>query len=359
MGRILNFASGPAMLPLPVLEKAREEMLDYRGSGMSVMEMSHRGRIFDGIIKAAEANLRQLLGISDDYAVLFLPGGASQQFALVPLNLAIPGRAADFVDTGHWAGKARREAEIVGPVRVAWSGREANYLAAPRPADPAFAPDASYAYLCSNETIGGVRIAEFPRPPSPLVADMSSDLLSRAVEVDRFGLIFAGAQKNLGPSGLGVVIIRRDLAARAPDSLNLFFRYRTHIPEPSLYNTPNTWAVYIFKLITDWVADRGGVPALEETNEAKAELLYRRLDSSPFWRPLAQKDSRSRMNVTWRLANPELEDKFVREAKAAGMDGLKGHRSVGGLRASVYNAFPLEGVGVLVDFMGDFEKRNG
>ncbi|MDR1518865.1 MAG: 3-phosphoserine/phosphohydroxythreonine transaminase [Planctomycetota bacterium] len=359
MSRIFNFASGPAVLPLPVLEKARDEMLDFAGSGMSIMEMSHRGKIFDAIIKAAEDNFRRLMGISADYAVLFLPGGASQQFAMIPLNLLPPGRSADFVDTGAWAGKAIKEAGIVGKTNVIWSGRAGNYMSAPAPSELDFDPAAAYAYICSNETIGGVRFAEFPEPPSPLVADMSSDIMSRVIEVGRFGLIFAGAQKNLGPSGLAAVIIRRDLAERVPATTNLFFRYRTHMPEPSLFNTPNTWAIYIFKLVTDWVAENGGVSAMQKRNEEKAGRLYQVLDASPFWRPCADRASRSIMNVAWRLADPGLEDKFVKEAKAAGMDGLRGHRSVGGLRASLYNAFPPEGVTALIDFMREFERRNG
>ena len=359
MNRVLNFASGPAMLPLPVLEKAREELLDFQGSGMSIMEMSHRGKIFDAIIKAAEAGFRRLMGIPDEYAVLFLPGGASQQFAMIPLNLLPPGKSADFVDTGSWAGKAIKEARVVGGARVIWSGEADNYMSSPKPSDLRFSPDAAYAYICSNETIGGIRLTRFPEPPSPLVADMSSDIMSRVIDVGRFGLIFAGAQKNLGPSGLAVVLIRRDLAERVPNSVGIFFRYKTHMPEPSLYNTPNTWAIYIFKLITEWAQERGGVAALEKRNEEKAGLLYRVLDSSPFWKPCARPDSRSLMNITWRLANEALEEKFVREAEAAGMNGLKGHRSVGGLRASLYNAFPLEGVKALIGFMRDFERRNG
>ncbi len=359
MGRIYNFSSGPAVMPLPVLEKARDELVDFESSGMSIMEMSHRDKIFDGIIKTAEANLRKLMGISDDYAILFLPGGASQQFAMIPLNLLLPGTSADHVNTGSWATKAIKEAELVGKVNVIWDGKATNYMSAPDPADLRFTPGAAYAHICSNETIGGVRFVDFPKCDAPLIADMSSEILSRAVTVNDFGMIYAGAQKNLGPSGMAVVILRKDLAERCPATVNHFFRYKTHMPEPSLYNTPNTWAVYVFKLITDWLLASGGVPAMQKRNEAKAAELYGVLDASPFWKPCAVKKYRSIMNVTWRLASEELEAKFVKESKAAGFDGLKGHRSVGGLRASIYNAFPAEGVTALAGFMRDFEKKNG
>ncbi len=359
MHRIHNFAAGPAVLPLPVLEKAREELLDFQGSGMSIMEMSHRGKIFDAVIKEAEAKFRQLMGISDDYAVLFLPGGASQQFAMVPLNLLQAGKAADYVDTGSWAIRSIEEAKIVGKVNVVWSGKDRKYMVAPKPSDLRFTPGAAYVHICSNETIGGIRLAEFPETEAPLIADMSSDIASRVLDFNRFGMVYAGAQKNLGPSGLAVVVIRKDLAERCPDTVSVYFRYKTHIPEPSLYNTPNTWGVYLFKLVMEWMLASGGVPAMQKRNEAKAGLLYGALDASSFWKPCADKDSRSIMNVTWRMATEELENKFVKEAQAAGMDGLKGHRSVGGIRASIYNAFPAEGVQALVDFMKEFERKNG
>ncbi|MDR3212019.1 MAG: 3-phosphoserine/phosphohydroxythreonine transaminase [Planctomycetota bacterium] len=359
MARIYNFSSGPAVLPLPVLEKAQAELLEYPGSGMSILEMSHRSKTYDAIIKAAEANIRQLMGIPDSYAVLFLPGGASQQFAMVPLNLLPAGGFADYVHTGAWAGKAIKEAEVVGRVKVVWDGRGDNYMRTPRPAELKFNPGSAYVHLCSNETIGGVRFPEFPKTNSPLVADMSSDIMSRVIDVSNFGLIYAGLQKNLGPAGSALVIIRRDLAEKTPESGNLFFRYATHMKEPSLYNTPNTFAIYILKLVSEWLAAEGGLAAMEARNQTKASLLYQALDTSPFWRPCARKDSRSLMNITWRLENEELEARFVQQAKAAGLDGLKGHRSVGGLRASLYNAFPLEGVRKLVEFMQDFEQKNG
>ncbi len=358
MARIYNFSAGPAVLPVAVLEKASAEMLDYAGSGMSIMEMSHRGKTYDNVIKGAEANLRKLMGINDDYSVLFLPGGASQQFAMIPLNLLLPGTTADYVDTGSWATKAIKEAKINGKVNVIWDG-EPDYMRAPSPSELHFNDDAAYAHICSNETIGGVQFAEYPKTKAPLIADMSSDIMSRTIDISNFAMIYAGAQKNLGPSGMAVVILRKDLADRCPDTVNIFFRYKTHMKEPSLYNTPNTWAVYIFKLVTEWMLEKGGVPAIEKMNITKAALLYDALDASPFWKPCANKNSRSIMNVTWRMATEELETKFAQDAKAAGFEGLKGHRSVGGIRASIYNACPEEAVKALVDFMKDFEKKNG
>ena len=359
MRRIYNFAAGPAVLPLPVLEKAGSELLDFQSSGMSIMEMSHRGEIFDAIIKEAEAKFRRLMGIPDDYAVLFLPGGASQQFAMVPLNLLLPGRSADYVDTGSWAWRAIEEAKIVGRTNVIWSGRDKRYMTAPKPSQLRFTPGAAYAHICSNETIAGIRFPAFPETEAPLVADMSSDIASRTFDFRRFALIYASAQKNLGPAGMTLAAIRKDLTERCPDTVNVFFRYRTHISEPSLYNTPNTWGVYLFGLVMDWLLEQGGVAAMEKLNTAKADMLYDTLDASPFWRPCADKDSRSLMNVTWRLPSEELENRFVKEAADAGLDGLKGHRSVGGIRASIYNAFPAEGVKALVGFMKEFERKNG
>ncbi len=359
MARIYNFQAGPAALPLPVLERAKEELLDYAGAGMSIMEMSHRGKAFDAVIKAAEANLRRLLGVPDDYAVLFLQGGASLQFAMVPLNLLGPGQSADYVHTGSWAGKAVKEAKFVGDARLAWDGKADAYMRVPAPDELQLTPGAAYVHITSNETIGGIQYRAFPKPQAPLVADMSSDILCRPFDVKAFGLIYAGAQKNLGPSGVTLVILRKDLAERAPEKLPAMLRYKTHLPEPSLYNTPNTWGIYLLKIVTEWIDSIGGLDRLRETNERKAALLYETLDGSSYWKPCARKDSRSIMNVTWRLASEALEKKFVEEATRAGLDGLKGHRSVGGIRASIYNAVPEEGVRALVQFMGEFERRNG
>ena len=253
MARVYNFNAGPAALPLPVLEKARAEMTDFPGAGMSVMEMSHRSKGFQTIIEAAEANVRKLMGVSDDYAVLFLQGGASLQFAMIPMNLRGAGKPADYVDTGSWASKAIKEAKITGATNVIWSGKEANYIRAPKPSELNFTPGAEYVHICSNETIGGIRYAAFPKPEAPLIADMSSEIMSRVIDVNQFGLIYAGAQKNIGPSGLALVIIRKDLIERTPETVPIFLRYETHADEGSLYNTPNTWGIYILKLVTDYV----------------------------------------------------------------------------------------------------------
>jgi phosphoserine aminotransferase len=359
MARIHNFCAGPAALPVEVLERAQSEILDFQGSGMSIMEMSHRGKVYDAVIKAAEANVRKLMDLSDDFAVLFLPGGASQQFAQIPMNFLPKDKAADHVHTGAWAQKAIKEAKLAGAVNVIWDGKADNYMRAPRPDELKWNDGAAYAHICSNETIGGIRFTTLPKTKAPLVADMSSEIMSRVIDAKSFSMIYAGAQKNLGPSGLALVVLRKDWAETCPDTVPIFLRYKTHIPEPSLYNTPNTWAVYILKLVTDWMLAKGGIAAFEKTNEAKAKTLYDVLDASPFWKPCAAKDSRSIMNVTWRLATEELEAAFVKQAQAAGLDQLKGHRSVGGLRASIYNACPEASVKALAQFMRDFEKKNG
>ena len=357
--RIHNFNAGPAALPLPVLERAQAELLDFGGQGMSIMEMSHRSKAFEGIVNGAVANIRQLMGISDEYAVLFLQGGASLQFVTIPMNLRGAGQAADFIDTGSWASKAIKEAKLQGATNVIWSGKADNYVRAPRPDELTFTPGAAYVHICSNETIGGVRYAAFPQTEAPLIADMSSEIMSRVIDVNQFGMIYAGAQKNIGPSGLALVILRKDLIARTPDSVPVFLRYDTHAAENSLYNTPNTWGIYFVKLVTDYMLAQGGVSAIQAKNEAKAAALYAVLDGSDFWTPHAAKDSRSIMNVTWRLPSEELEAQFVSEAKKAGMEGLKGHRSVGGLRASIYNAVSMDDVQALIAFMTEFEKKNG
>jgi phosphoserine aminotransferase len=355
MGRIHNFGAGPAALPLPVLEKAQAELLDFQGGGMSIMEMSHRSKGFEAVIKAAEANIRKLLNVSDDYAVLFLQGGASLQFAMLPMNF-MAGKTADYVHSGAWAEKAVKEAKNVGAVNVAWDGKEEKYYRMPAQSELKLSPEAAYLHITSNETISGVQFQAFPQSESPLVADMSSDILSREIDVSKFGMIYAGAQKNIGPSGLALVIVRKDWAEKGGAGIPTFLKYKTFIPEPSLYNTPNTWAVYMVKLVTEWVEKLGGVKAIQKINDDKAKLLYDCLDASGFWKPFAKKEFRSSMNVTWRLGSEELEEKFVKEAKSAGLDGLKGHRSVGGIRASIYNAVPQESVAALVGFMKDFER---
>ena len=357
--RIHNFNAGPAALPLPVLQKAQAELLEFAGQGMSVMEMSHRSKAYEAIVNGAVANIKTLMGIPDGYTVLFLQGGASLQFATIPMNLRPVGQTADYVDTGSWASKAIKEAKLQGQTNVIWSGKADNYVRAPKPSELTFTPGAAYVHICSNETIGGVRFAEFPKTEAPLIADMSSEIMSRAIDVSKFGMIYAGAQKNIGPSGLALVIIRDDLIARTPDTTPVFLRYDTHAAENSLYNTPNTWGIYFVKLVTDYMLEQGGVSAIQQKNEAKAAALYAVLDGSAFWKPHAAADSRSIMNVTWRLPSEELEAQFAAEAKKAGLEGLKGHRSVGGLRASIYNAVSMDDVQALIDFMQAFEKKNG
>ncbi|MGI6294641.1 MAG: 3-phosphoserine/phosphohydroxythreonine transaminase [Armatimonadota bacterium] len=359
MARVYNFNAGPAALPLEVLTKAQAELTDLGGSGMSVMEMSHRSKEFQAIVDSAEAKVRSQMGISDDYSVLFLQGGASLQFAMIPMNLLGEGQTADFIDTGSWASKAIKEAKIAGNVNVAWSGKEENYVRVPKQSELKLTDGAAYVHICSNETIGGIRYPQFPKTDAPLIADMSSEIMSRVIDVNQFGLIYAGAQKNLGPSGLVLVIIRKDLIERTPDSVPIFLRYKTHAEGGSLYNTPNTWGIYILKLVMEWMESLGGVAAVQKINEDKAAALYSTIDSSDFWRSPVAKEDRSIMNVVWRLPSEELEAEFVSQAKNAGMIGLKGHRSVGGIRASIYNAVPREAVDALTAFMKDFEKKNG
>jgi phosphoserine aminotransferase len=299
------------------------------------------------------------MGIPDEYAVLFLQGGASLQFVMIPMNLRRPGKSADYVDTGSWASKAIKEAKIAGAANVAWSGKGDNYTRIPQKSELKLAPDAEYLHICTNETIGGIRWMQFPETNAPLIADMSSEILSRTVDVKRFALIYAGAQKNLGPSGLAIVIIRRDLADRSSEQVPVFLRYSTHITDGSMYNTPNTWGIYLLKLTCDWVEAQGGVPAIQKQNETKAGKIYGVLDSSDFWNSPVEKGSRSIMNIVWRLPSEALEEQFLSQAKKAGFVGLKGHRSVGGIRASVYNAVPTEAVDALASFMKDFEQKNG
>jgi phosphoserine aminotransferase len=360
--RIYNFSPGPAVLPEPVLERARNELLNYNESGMSVMEMSHRSPEFEAIMAHAEAGLRRNMRIPDEYAVLFLQGGASLQFAMAPMNLYLTGRPIDVLHTGAWTEKAIEELKKVAAYRLAASTEAEKFRRLPRPEEIEFNPDASYVHICSNNTIFGTQWYEFPDTGDvPLVADMSSDILSRLIDVSRFGLIFAGAQKNIGPAGVTVVIMRPDLAERAPANVPTILRYRTYIKNKSLYNTPATYPVYIVSLVMDWLAAEGGVTVIEQRNQAKARLLYEAIDASSFYYNPVNPADRSRMNVIFRIQGDDevLEKKFAKEAEAAGLSGLKGHRSVGGLRASIYNAMPLAGVETLVAFMREFERNNG
>ena len=358
--RIFNFSAGPAILPLPVLEEAAAQMLSLPGVGMSVMEISHRSKTFDEIIQGAEAGLRELLNIPKDYAVLFLQGGASLQFAMVPMNFLSLDSSADYVVTGSWGKKAVKEAQNFGTVDMAANMADGGFTRVPSQDELHLNPSAAYLHLTSNETIEGVQWKSEPEVGDvPLVSDSSSDILSRPLPVDKYGLIYAGAQKNMGPSGVTLVIIREDLLPRIREGLATMLDYRTHVKGKSLYNTPNTWGIYIINLVCKWLKEKGGLEAMQQENEAKAKLLYDAIDSTEFYRGHADPDSRSAMNVTFRLPSEDLEKKFASEATSAGMDGLKGHRSVGGIRASIYNAFPREGCEALVEFMKEFEKKNG
>jgi len=358
--RIFNFSAGPAVLPVPVLEEAQRDMLSLPGVGMSVMEMSHRSKTFDEIIGKANEGLRDLLGIPDNYHVLFLQGGASLQFSMVPMNFLPADGTADYIITGSWGKKALKEAKRVGSINVAATMADGGFTRVPGQDELNLSPQARYVHITTNETIEGV---EWKLEPDvndvPLVADASSDILSHAIPIEKYGLIYAGAQKNMGPSGVTLVIVRDDLLKRIPEGLHTMLDYRTHVENKSLYNTPNTWGIYIISLVCKWVKDKGGLAVMQRENEEKARLLYDAIDASGFYRGHADADSRSIMNVTYRLPSEELEKKFTSEATAQGLDGLKGHRSVGGIRASIYNAFPLEGVTALVSFMKEFERKNG
>lgn len=360
MARAFNFGAGPAVLPEEALLEAQRELLDYRGSGMSIMEMSHRGKEYAAVHEETIANLRRLLNLPEEYDVLFLQGGASAQFAMVPLNLLVPGTTAEYVNSGSWASKAIKEAKVRGAVRIVADTSKDIPTRLPAVESLSFSHDAAYVHITSNETIAGTQWPQFPTTSAPLVADMSSDFLSRVIDVRQFGLMYAGAQKNLGPAGCAVVVIRKDLLDRCPEDVPIFFRYRTHAAEQSLYNTPPTFTIYMIMLTTRWLIAQGGVEGIERRNRAKAAELYAAIDDSGgFYRGTAVPEFRSIMNVTWRLPNEALEEKFVKEAAARGLKGLKGHRSVGGIRASIYNAFPPAGVDALVEFMREFQSANG
>jgi phosphoserine aminotransferase len=360
--RIHNFGAGPAVLPVPVLERVQAELLDYAGTGMSVLEMSHRSAAFEGIVRKAEADLRSLLGLGDAHAVLFLQGGASLQFFMVPANLRPAGASADYVLSGHWSKAALKEAQKAGRVRVAGSTESSGFDRVPTQGELDLDPEAAYLHFTSNNTIYGTQWAIDPEPPStvPLVCDASSDILSRPLDVARYGLVYAGAQKNLGPAGVTIVIVRRELLERTPGGLAAVLDYRLLAENKSLYNTPPTFAIYVVGLVLQWLLETGGLAEAARRNEAKAKLLYDAIDGSGgFHRGHAQPESRSRMNVTWRLPSEDLEKAFLKEAQADGLDGLKGHRAVGGLRASIYNACPLDSARALAAFMGDFQRRRG
>ena len=356
MNRVYNFSAGPSMLPESVLNRAAAEMLNYEGSGQSVMEMSHRSKVYDAIIKGAEALLREVMQIPDNYKVLFLQGGASSQFAMVPLNLMTKNKKADFVLTGAWAKKAYKEAKRYGDCKVIASSKEDTFSHIPALDKKEFRPDADYFHICMNNTIYGTVYHELPDTGDvPLVADISSCILSRPIDVSKFGVLYAGAQKNVAPAGLTIVIIREDLIGDVQEGTPTMFMYKTHADNESMYNTPPCYSIYMCKLVLEWI---GGLENMEKLNVEKANLLYDFLDNSKLFKGCAEKDSRSIMNVTFVTGDADLDAKFVKEATAAGFVNLKGHRSVGGMRASIYNAMPREGIEKLVAFMQKFEEEN-
>ncbi len=360
--RVHNFNPGPSVLPVPVLEKAQAEMLDYSGSGMSVMELSHRSKEFESIIQTAEADLRDLLNIPANYKVLFLQGGASLQFAMLPMNLRPAGASADYIVTGSWSKTAWKEAAKLGATSLAFNGEADKFSRLPAAGEYTFDPDAAYVHFCHNETIHGVEFKSEPVPPRgvELVCDMSSDFLSQPVDVSKYAMIYAGAQKNAGPAGVVVVIIREDMLARVPEKLPVMLDYKLLAESGSLHNTPPCFAIYMVGLVLKWIKDLGGLSAIQKINEKKAGLVYNVIDQSGgFYRGHARPEARSIMNIPFRMPSEELEDLFVKESKKADLIGLKGHRSVGGLRASLYNALPVESARALAEFMVAFQQKNG
>lgn len=356
--RVYNFSAGPSMLPVEVLEKAQAEMVEYGKSGMSVMEMSHRSKDYEEIIFGAEKLVRELMNVPDNYKVLFLQGGGSSQFTMVAQNLGTKNKKADYVITGQWAKKAAGEAEKYITVNKVASSADKTFSYIPKLDKSTFSDDADYFYICYNNTIYGTRYTKLPETDKPLVADISSCVMSEVIDVSKFGLLFAGAQKNLGPAGVTVVIVREDLIGETLEGTPTMFDYKIHADNDSLYNTPPTYAIYVLKLVLEWVKAQGGVAKLQEINEKKAKLLYDFLDSSEMFKGTVAPEDRSLMNIPFVTGNEELDAKFVKEAKEAGFVNLKGHRSVGGMRASIYNAMPMEGVEALVDFMKKFEAEN-
>lgn len=356
MKKVYNFYAGPAILPQQVMKKAQEELLDFNGIGLSIMEISHRSKDFETMIDTAEKKIKKLLGVPDNYSVMFIQGGASLQFGMIPMNLLKKDGKADYVHTGSWASKAISEAKLFGNVNIAGNSKDKNFSYVP---PITLSPDASYVHITSNETIGGIQFHSFPDTGNvPLIVDMSSDIFSRRFDASKMGMIYAGAQKNMGPAGVALVIMRNDLIDKCPEGLCTMLNYKTYREHKSLYNTPPCFAIYIVKLVMDWLEENGGLEAMEKTNDEKAAILYDAIDNSTIYKGAAEKKDRSKMNVTFRIFPEELEGKFVKEAEANGFIGLPGHRSVGGCRASIYNAMPIEGVKELVRFMQKFEKEN-
>ena len=356
--RVSNFSAGPATLPYEVLTKTAEDIIDFNGTGIGLMEMSHRSPEFQNVVDETENLLRQLMEIPEGYKVLFLQGGASSQFFMVPMNLLTTGQKATYLHTGTWAKKAIAEARLFGDIEVPFSSEEQNYNRVPGQHEYQIGKDSEYLYLVSNNTIFGTQFQDFPDTDKILVSDMSSDILSRPVDVSRFGLIFAGAQKNLGPAGVTVVIVREDLLSRAPDTIPTMLKYRTHADKGSMFNTPPCIAIYVVYRVLQWLKELGGVEKIEKINQEKAATLYEIIDTGTYYRGHADLSSRSNMNVAFNLPTPELEGKFISDAASQGLKGLKGHRSIGGCRASIYNAFSLEGVKKLAAFMERFAADN-
>ena len=357
-GRIYNFSAGPSMMPLPVLEKAAAEMTNYGGSGMSVMEMSHRSKYYDDIINGAQDVLRRVYNIPDNYRILFMQGGATMQFSAVPLNLMVTGKA-DYAITGNFARNAYKEAKKFGDIHIAATSEADNFTWVPTPDQLDIRPDADYFYICANNTIFGTEWHYDPNAGDvPVVADMASNILSKPVDISKYGIIYAGAQKNMGPAGMAVVIIREDLMGHYRENMPVLLDYQLMADKNSMYNTPPTYSIYMMKLVTEWVEQMGGLEAMAKNADLRSSMLYDYLDSTDFYKGAAQKASRSRMNVTFRTGNDELDKKFIQESIDAGMTNLKGHRLVGGMRASIYNAMPIEGVEYLIDFMKKFENNN-
>jgi phosphoserine aminotransferase len=358
--RVFNFSAGPAVLPVPVLERAQSELVSLPGVGMSILEVSHRSSVFEGVLARAEADIRQLAAVPSNYRVLFLQGGASLQFSMVPMNLLTAGATAEYLVTGAWSSKAVDEAKKIGKVHVAATTKAEQFTRVPRAEEIVLTRGAAYVHMTSNNTIFGTEWKALPDVGDvPLVSDTSSDMFSRPLDVARHALIYAGAQKNMGPAGVTIVIVREDLLARSAASLPAMLSYAVHAEHGSMYNTPPVFAIYIVGLVTRWLLDQGGLGAIASMNERKSGKLYAEIDRTGFYRGTAQKGSRSLMNVTFRLPSEELEKQFVAEASKAALDGLKGHRSVGGIRASIYNAFPEAGIDALIDFMQEFERRHG
>ena len=360
MNRIYNFSAGPSILPLQALEEAAGQLVDFEGSGMSLIEMSHRGKIYDRVHKETLSLVREILEIPEDFNILLLQGGATLQFGMVPMVFLKDGMTADYIITGSWAKKAFNDGKIIGDARIAWDGKDVNYTRIPGYSELNLSDNAAYVHICSNETVGGIQWQEFPDTKAPLVADMSSEIMSRPLPWDKLDMIYAGSQKNLAPSGMALIIIRKSLVEKARTDLPAYLRYDIHIEGNSLYNTPPTFSIWMANLTLKWVKSIGGIAEIEKRRDQKAKVLYDMIDTSNgYYKSPVHTDSRSKMNIVWRLPSEELEEAFIKQAEKAGLSGLKGHRSVGGCRASIYNAMPVEGAKALADFMKNFMKKNG